>query len=98
MIHYGSFVRNPPPGRKLEPGMLNKGDFTADFRLIWLSTLAIPVGALCAVVALVLQRLIGFFTNFFYYHSLTIPSELVAVSFLSAALGEKPFLDRLAVS
>jgi H+/Cl- antiporter ClcA len=58
--------------------MLNKGDFTADFRLIWLSTLAVPVGALCAVVALVLQRLIGFFTNYFYYHSLTIPNELVA--------------------
>jgi CIC family chloride channel protein len=40
--------------------------------------LAIPVGVLCAFVALVLQRLIGFFTNIFYYHSLTIPQELVS--------------------
>jgi H+/Cl- antiporter ClcA len=78
MIHYKNFVRIGRPRKKVDPGMLNKGDFTADFRLIWLSTLAIPVGALCALVALVLQRLIGFFTNFFYYHSLTIPNELVA--------------------
>jgi CIC family chloride channel protein len=58
--------------------LLNKGDFTATVRLIWLSGLAIPVGALCAVVALVLQRLIGLFTNIFYYHSFAIPSGLVA--------------------
>ena len=48
--------------------MTNKGDFTANTRLIWITGLAIPVGALCAVVAVVLQRLIGLFTNIFYYH------------------------------
>jgi CIC family chloride channel protein len=78
MINYRSFVRNHRPDRKEKQGMLQKGDFTADFRLIWLSALAIPVGAVCAVVALVLQRLIGFFTNFFYYHSFQIPDHLVA--------------------
>jgi H+/Cl- antiporter ClcA len=57
--------------------MKEKGDFTADLRLVWIAFLAIPVGALCAVVALVLQRLIGFFTNVFYYHSLVIPNHLV---------------------
>jgi chloride channel protein, CIC family len=47
--------------------MREKGDFTADVRLIWITLFAIPVGILCAFVALVLQRLIGFFTNLFYH-------------------------------
>ncbi len=58
--------------------MTQKGDFTANFRLIWIAGLAIPVGALCALIALALQRLIGLFTNIFYYHSLVIPAELVS--------------------
>jgi chloride channel protein, CIC family len=58
--------------------VLTKGDFTADFRLVWLAALAVPVGVFCALVALVLQRLIGFFTNLFYYHSITVPNELVS--------------------
>jgi H+/Cl- antiporter ClcA len=62
----------------LPMGALNKGDFTADRRLVWLSTLAVPIGLLCAVVALVLQRLIGFFTNVFYYQSFIIPREMIS--------------------
>jgi H+/Cl- antiporter ClcA len=58
--------------------MTQKGDFTASLRLIWITALAIPVGAICAAVALILQRLIGFFTNVFYYHDLTIPTQLIA--------------------
>jgi hypothetical protein len=46
--------------------MKERGDFTANLRLIWLSALAIPTGLVCAYVALLLQRLIGFFTNVFY--------------------------------
>ena len=57
--------------------MMHKGDFTANTRLIWITGLAIPVGALCAFVALILQRLIGFFTNLFYYHQLAIPDKLL---------------------
>jgi H+/Cl- antiporter ClcA len=53
------------------------GDFSADPRLIWISLLAIPVGLLCAVVALVLVRLIAFFTNVFYYGSFAIPDHLI---------------------
>jgi H+/Cl- antiporter ClcA len=56
---------------------MNKGDFTADLRLVWIAFLAVPIGALCALVALVLQRLIGFFTKVFYYQSLAIPNHLV---------------------
>jgi H+/Cl- antiporter ClcA/predicted transcriptional regulator len=57
--------------------MKEKGDFTADLSLVWLSLLAVPVGLLCAFVALGLQRLIGFFTNVFYFQSFAVPNELV---------------------
>ena len=60
--------------------MTNKGrNFTANTRLIWITGLAIPIGmALCAVVAVVLQRLIGLFTNIFYYRTFAIPDELIS--------------------
>jgi H+/Cl- antiporter ClcA len=67
--------------------MKERGDFTADRRLIWLSALAIPTGVICAFVALLLQRLIGFFTNLFYYGDLTIPLDLVSPADGVAALG-----------
>lgn len=47
--------------------MKHKGDFTANVRLVWIAMLAVVIGALCAVVALVLLWLIGFFTHLFYY-------------------------------
>ncbi len=47
------------------------GDFTADARLIWLSALALVVGLLCALIAIVLLGLIGFFTNLFFYQRLS---------------------------
>ncbi len=47
------------------------GDFTADARLIWLSFLALIVGLLCALIAIVLLGLIGFFTNLFFYQRLS---------------------------
>jgi chloride channel protein, CIC family len=59
-------------------GSIVKGDFTADVRLIWLSALAILIGLLCAVVALALQRMIGLFTNIFYYQRLSVPAELIS--------------------
>ncbi len=47
--------------------MIEKGDFTASVRLLWIAALAIVIGALCAVVALVLLWLIGLFTHLFYF-------------------------------
>src|SRR6185437_611981 len=47
--------------------MNQKGDFTAEARLLWISCIAIGIGALCAILAWVLQRLTYFFTNLFYY-------------------------------
>ncbi|MCA1666219.1 MAG: chloride channel protein [Thermomicrobia bacterium] len=43
------------------------GDFIATPRIIFISLIAIVVGALSAVVALVLLRLIGLFTNLFFF-------------------------------
>jgi H+/Cl- antiporter ClcA len=48
-----------------------KGDFTAEVRLLWISLLALIIGALCAVVAKLLLLLIYFFTNLFYYQQLS---------------------------
>jgi len=55
-----------------------RGDFTANVRLIWISLLAVPVGLSCAVVALLLLRLIGLFTSIFYYGRAAVPEDLLA--------------------
>jgi chloride channel protein, CIC family len=44
------------------------GDFTTDWRVIPISLLAIVIGLIASVVAWALLRLIGLFTNLFYYH------------------------------
>ena len=43
------------------------GDFTTTWRVLPISLLAMGIGAVCAYVALALLRLIGLFTNLFYY-------------------------------
>ena len=43
------------------------GDYTTTIRVIPITLIAIPVGLLCAVGAFVLLRLIGLFTNLFFY-------------------------------
>jgi Voltage gated chloride channel len=43
------------------------GDFSTTFRVLPISGLAVVIGAICAFVALALLRLIGLFTNVFYF-------------------------------
>jgi chloride channel protein, CIC family len=43
------------------------GDFTTTPRVLWVSLLAIGIGVISSYVALGLLRLIGLFTNLFYY-------------------------------
>jgi chloride channel protein, CIC family len=43
------------------------GDFTTTVRLLPISGLAMAIGVLAAFVALALLRLIGLFTNLFYF-------------------------------
>ncbi|HLU49369.1 MAG TPA: hypothetical protein VK116_14835, partial [Planctomycetota bacterium] len=50
--HPGEPARSPTPTPLA-------GDFTAGLGLVWLSLLAVPVGALCAGVAYCLIQLIG---------------------------------------
>jgi H+/Cl- antiporter ClcA/CBS domain-containing protein len=47
--------------------MQKLGDFTTTPRMLWVSLLAIGIGGLSSVVALALLKLIGLFTNLFYY-------------------------------
>ncbi|MFI5306306.1 MAG: chloride channel protein [Polyangiales bacterium] len=47
------------------------GDFTATPRMLSIAGLAIAIGAMSAVVALALLRLIGLFTNLFFYQRLS---------------------------
>ncbi|HEU5368828.1 MAG TPA: chloride channel protein, partial [Ktedonobacterales bacterium] len=58
-------------GKSIVQRVREPGDFTADARLLWLSLLAVVVGLVCAVIALVLLSLIGFFTNLFFYQKLS---------------------------
>jgi H+/Cl- antiporter ClcA/predicted transcriptional regulator len=51
--------------------LLQKGDFTAGVRLLWISALAVLIGAICAFVAWLLLGLIDFFTSLFYYWHLS---------------------------
>jgi H+/Cl- antiporter ClcA/predicted transcriptional regulator len=55
------------PSEKARLDMMQKGDFTAGVRLLWISALAIVIGVICAFVALVLLWLIGVFTHLFYF-------------------------------
>src|SRR5579862_3298156 len=44
------------------------GDFTATTRILPISLVAAGIGVICAFVALALLKLIGFFTNLFFFH------------------------------
>ncbi len=56
-------------GKNSEAKLRNEtlGDFTTTPRVIPISVLAMVIGLLCAFVALALLRLIGLFTNLFYF-------------------------------
>jgi hypothetical protein len=43
------------------------GDFTTSWGVLPISSLVIGIGVLCVFVALILLRLIGLFTNLFYF-------------------------------
>jgi H+/Cl- antiporter ClcA/CBS domain-containing protein len=55
---------------KLSPELKKLGDFTTTARVLPIAGLAMAIGLIGALVALALLRLIGFFTNLFYYHRL----------------------------
>jgi H+/Cl- antiporter ClcA len=62
--------------------VMEKGDFTAGVRLLWISALAIVIGAICAAVALVLLRAIDLFTNLFFFQEISLVHRVPAESTL----------------
>ncbi len=60
----------PPKEGTPSVGAKRLGDFTVTARIIPLCLLAIAIGAVSAYVALALLKLIGLFTNLFYFHRL----------------------------
>src|SRR5499427_5801262 len=68
--NFDSSRRNGAVWMKSENGKARNeelGDFTTTWRVLPISLLAIVIGVLCAYVALALLRLIGLFTNLFYF-------------------------------
>jgi H+/Cl- antiporter ClcA/CBS domain-containing protein len=57
--------------RRHKPSLENLGDFTTTLRVVPISLIAIGIGAMSSVVAWCLLRLIGLFTNVFYYQRLS---------------------------
>jgi H+/Cl- antiporter ClcA len=74
-----------------------KGDFTAEVRLLWISALAVVIGALCAFVAVLLLGLIGFFTNLFYFQQLSLQLRPPAESTLGPLAILVPVLGGLLI-
>ncbi len=56
-----------PPKGEHRPSWQTLGDFTTTIRVLPISGLALAIGAIAAFVALALLRLIGLFTNLFYF-------------------------------
>jgi H+/Cl- antiporter ClcA len=77
--------------------MSTKGVFTADQRLIIISAIALIIGGICAVVAVFLLKLIGFFTNLFFYHHLSFAFISTAKNHLGAAVILVPMVGGLIV-
>jgi chloride channel protein, CIC family len=58
------------------------GDFTVEARVLKIAALAVPIGAVAAVCALILLRLIALFTNIFYFGRFSIASNSPAANHL----------------
>src|SRR5947209_11907207 len=60
-------VEGAATAAKTDMKKTTRGDFSADERLLQLSAISITIGAVGAVVAVVLLKLIAWFTNLFFY-------------------------------
>ena len=60
-------VSRQPDVREVAERHEELGDFSTTLRVLPISALAVVIGAICAFVALALLRLIGLFTNLFYF-------------------------------
>lgn len=77
--------------------MRERGDFSADGRLVAISGIALGIGAVCALVAVLLLRLIALFTNLFYFQRLSTAPVTPAESHLGIATVFVPALGGLLI-
>lgn len=66
-LHHQGWLRDHLERLRSEDRAQTLGDFSTRPRTITISLVAILIGAISAVVALILLRLIGLFTNLFFY-------------------------------
>ncbi|HEX9070153.1 MAG TPA: chloride channel protein [Ktedonobacterales bacterium] len=64
-------VGSTPRGGSGQRSAFHLGDFVADRRLLFICAIAVVVGALGALIAVILMMLIGLITNALYYHRLS---------------------------
>src|SRR5512135_1215627 len=77
--------------------MNERGDFSAEARLVGICAIAMTIGACCALAALVLLRLIDLFTNLFYFQHLSLEPRSPADHALGWASVLVPMLGGLIV-
>ena len=77
--------------------MREKGDFTADPRLLWISAIALVIGVVCAFVAVALMWLIRVFTNLFFYHQLAATFQSPAANALGVGVVIVPVVGGLII-
>src|SRR5690606_19263193 len=70
-----------------QPEPRDLGDFTATSCMLILAALAAVIGAVGAVLAWILLRLIEFFTNLFYYQRLSFRRGVASAQFARLAGG-----------
>ncbi len=63
---------------------MKRGDFSADKRVFYLGVIAIGIGALASVVALILLNAIAFFTNLFFFGKFSLAAVSPATNHLGA--------------
>jgi chloride channel protein, CIC family len=77
--------------------MAGRGDFAPNARLILLSGFAIAIGVLSSAGAMVLLAAIRFFTNLFFFHTVSLAARSPADNHLGAGVLLAPVLGGLTV-
>ncbi|TQK06513.1 H+/Cl- antiporter ClcA [Herbaspirillum sp. SJZ130] len=72
-------------GQAPQPAMKHKRDYTADNRLLYISAIALCIGALSTGAAWMLLKLIALFTNLFYFQRFSFPGASPAMHTLGWA-------------
>ncbi len=76
---------------------IEKGDFTTGRRTLWITTLALGIGAVCSVVAWALLQLIYFFTNLFFFQTYSWSFHSPAVNHLGWWVVAPPVVGGLVI-